>query len=185
MLYVALELQEAKPKAVNAQLRPKGLMITRERQTMKDPLQSTQTPYEILGLARGASEVEIDQAFKQGLVKRGNVQKLMAAKNILQRPAERALLDLFQYDPQVLPRLATESPPGPRVPSTHPGARKPRPRGENAGHGVPDAGIAHSLGVLWYWWVLNGEERQAAGDGAVEPPSQEGWRRLIAYGRCW
>ena len=148
---------------------------------MKDPLQSTQTPYEILGLARGASEVEIDQAFKQGLVKRGNVQKLMAAKNILQRPAERALLDLFQYDPQVLPRLQPNPLQDPS--SLHPSRRKETAAAweKMLATAFPDAGIAHSLGVLWYWWVLNGEERQAAGDAAVEPPLEEGWRRVIAY----
>jgi tetratricopeptide (TPR) repeat protein len=145
---------------------------------MKDPLQSEQTPYEVLELERGASDADIDRAFKQGLAKRGNVQKLMAARNALQRPAERALLDLFQYDPQVASCLSPN-------PLADRSVLELERRQETAAAwerqlraDFPDVGIAHSLAVLWYWWVLHIEGQQGSGGG---PSLDEGWRRVIAY----
>jgi tetratricopeptide (TPR) repeat protein len=145
---------------------------------MKDPLQSEQTPYEALELERGATDADIDRAFKQGLAKRGNVQKLMAARNALQRPAERALLDLFQYDPQAMSRLNPN-------PLADRSVLELARRQETASvwekqlrADFPDVGIAHSLAVLWYWWVLHREGEQGPDGG---PWLEEGWRRVIAY----
>jgi tetratricopeptide (TPR) repeat protein len=145
---------------------------------MKDPLQSEQTPYEVLELERGASDADIDQAFKQGLVKRGNVQKLMAARNALQRPAERVLLDLFQYDPQVASRL-NPNPLADRSVLELAGRQETAAAWEKQLEAdFPDLGIVHSLGVLWYWWVLHLEGQPGFGG---TPSLEEGWLRVIAY----
>ena len=89
---------------------------------MKDPLSAQPSPYEILEIDRSAGPAEIDTAFKQGLVKRVNVSKLTGAKKVLERPVDRALLDLFHYDPDTLARLDPD--PGRNVASLQLPARK-------------------------------------------------------------
>src|SRR5579872_6051839 len=72
----------------------------RGRPTLKDPFQSEQTPYEILGVTRDATDADIQTGFAKGLRSQVNVQKLTKAKHILQNRNERALVDLFQYLPE-------------------------------------------------------------------------------------
>src|SRR3712207_444936 len=73
---------------------------------MKDPLHTEETPYEILGVEQGATPEDIERAFRSGLMRRGNVEKLSTAKRVLQRPADRALVDLFLYDRDALARVS-------------------------------------------------------------------------------
>jgi tetratricopeptide (TPR) repeat protein len=148
---------------------------------LKDPLQKEQTPYEVLGLSRGATAEQVDRAFKEGLLQRVNVQKLTAAKQALQQAAERAMVDLFEYDPAALARLA----PNPLV---DPAALEPPRRWETAkaweaalkGR-FPDLGVVHSLAVLWYWGAIH--QQETAGGAPVAGFSiQSLWERAIA---CW
>lgn len=126
---------------------------------MKDPLNTEQTAYEILGLEPGATEDEIHAAFKNGVTQRKNVQKLTSARNLLKRPDERAMLDLFYYNPEALRKLDPN-------PNIEPSALDPANRLKTAGcwekqlkDSFPDLGIIHSLAVLWYWWAVYEEER--------------------------
>lgn len=146
---------------------------------MKDPLQTEPTPYEVLGVECGASAAEIEAAFRQGLLKRGNVQKLTAAKLTLQRPAERALLDLLQYDSAVLARVTPN-------PLTQSGALDLAQRPSTAAawerqfraH-FPDLGLAHCLSLLWYWWVTHEDEQE---NGTDCPGHLQRWQRALG---CW
>lgn len=126
---------------------------------MKDPLNTEQTAYEILGLQPGATEDEIHAAFKNGVTQRKNVQKLTSARNLLKRPDERALLDLFYYDPVALKKLDPN-------PIMDPSVLDPANRLQTVGcwetqlrDSFPDLGMVHSLAVFWYWWAIYEEER--------------------------
>src|SRR5262245_61510890 len=91
----------------------------------RDPLQLELTPYEVLGVERCASPLEVEHAFRGGLIKRASVQKLTAAKIALERGLERAVIDLFLYEPEVLLRLEPS-------PLAEPGALEPARRASTA-----------------------------------------------------
>jgi hypothetical protein len=158
---------------------------------MKDPLQKEQTPYELLGLTREATDRKIDAAFKLGLTRRGNVQKLTVAKRTLQDPVERALLDIFHYYPEVLSRLSPDPQGDGAALESSRRAVTAQAWEQGLKASFPDAGAAHSLGVLWYWWALAEEERLVQGGGAgangngsgAAPvfPVDQMWERAIAY----
>lgn len=162
---------------------------------MKDPLQKEETPYEVLGVERGASREEILRALKKRMVERSNVRAITAASKALQERDQRALVDSLQYDRQVLTRLVPN-------PLDDASVLLPPKRGSTAaawerklGAAFPDLGIAHALAVLYYWWALYEEERlaetmessgqgveEAAGDGSSSVlPADEMWQRAIAY----
>jgi tetratricopeptide (TPR) repeat protein len=147
---------------------------------MKDPLQTEPTHYEVLGVNRGATPEEIEQAFRAGVAKRVNPQKLLMARQALAQPVERAMLDLFQYDPAVLDRLSPN-------PLRHPALLDLANRRATAAEwekqlkrAFPDPAIAHALGVLWYWTAVAEETRLA--DAKAELPVDELWKPAIA---CW
>lgn len=152
---------------------------------MKDPLQTQPTPYEILGVSPSATASEIDEAFKMGLVKRGNVQKLTGAKRTLERPLDRALLDLFLYDDAVLAKLGPD-------PLCDPSALDSMQRASTADawqtqlrKTFPDPAIAHALGVLWYWSACNASEHlnQADERDDSDTPTWDAlWQSAIG---CW
>jgi hypothetical protein len=144
---------------------------------MKDPLQPGQSPYEVLDVAEGATLAEVDAAFKAGLVKRVNVQKLTTAKRTLQDPLERALVDLFQYYAAALARLEPGS-------ASLPAALLPPARWRTASSWetqmssrFPDLAAAHSLAVLWYWSAAHIE--QGRGENGT-PSVRHAWERAIA-----
>ncbi len=152
---------------------------------MKDPLQTQPTPYEVLGIDRSATLADIDRAFKAGLAKRVNhPSKLTGAKRVLERPVDRALLDLFQYDPQVLGRLRPD-------PRSDPDCLTRRGREATAEaweaqlrDSFPDYGIAHALAVLWYWSALDASERltgEGVATGDPTRPFDPLWEGAIAY----
>ncbi|MFA5252952.1 MAG: hypothetical protein WC454_10260, partial [Phycisphaerae bacterium] len=68
---------------------------------MKDPLQITQSPYDMLGVKRGASKSDIDKAFFKTL---SRVPQEMAknAYDILNNPLDLAKYDLLEYNDEVL-----------------------------------------------------------------------------------
>ena len=145
---------------------------------MKDPLQKQQTPYEILGVARGATVADIDKAFKLGLVKRVPVQKLTGAKVALERPVERAVLDLLHYDDDVLARL-----------NAGPDALDPGRRADTANEwegalrrAFPDYGIIHALAVLWYWEAMSlSEQCVESPSPKLEAAAAECWRNAVGF----
>jgi tetratricopeptide (TPR) repeat protein len=148
---------------------------------MKDPLQTEVTHYEVLGLERGATHAEIESAFKAGLVKRANVQKLLAAKQALQQPSDRAMLDLFHYDPRVLERLAPNPLQDPSHLQAANRARTAAAWEKQLKANFPDVGIAHCLGVLWYWWAVHAENQPAEAKPADSPAADQLWQQAIAY----
>ncbi len=161
---------------------------------MKDPFQSEPTPYEVLGLECSAASSDIDTAFKAGLVRGGNVQKLTAAKLALQRPAERAAVDLFLYDDGVLARLSPNALENRAVLDSANRLSTAAAWEAELRGAFPDLPVAHSLAVLWYWQALEGgnhpQGRAAAAaagaaDGAEAAAAADpahAWRRAIA---CW
>lgn len=150
---------------------------------MKDPLQVQPTPYEILGVDRSAGPADIDRAFKAGL-EGVNPARITRAKKILERPVDRALVDMFQYDPRVLARLRPD-------PGTDPACLELSARTGTAEMwerqlrgSFPDYGVAHALAVLWYWWALDASERLAAVGalvGAGSTPFHTLWEGAVAY----
>ncbi len=152
---------------------------------MKDLLQTSQTPYDILCLEPGASGADIDRAFKLGLVKRGNVQKLTMAKNILQRQDERLLLDLLRYDPRKFNGLD----PNPQLDDSILRVVNRATTAEawtNQLRSVfPDIDMVRHLAVFWYWWAVYEEERLAAlakamnGQGSLKGDSKHEWLAII------
>ncbi|MCK5651919.1 MAG: hypothetical protein KAJ42_11095, partial [Gemmatimonadetes bacterium] len=152
---------------------------------MKDPLSAQPSPYEILEIDRSAGPAEIDTAFKQGLVKRVNVSKLTGAKKVLERPVDRALLDLFHYDPDTLARLDPD--PGRNVASLQLPARKGTADAweEQLRQSFPDYALAHALAVFWYWWAIHEAERLAGEQqpdaSRSDPPCDALWENAIAY----
>jgi tetratricopeptide (TPR) repeat protein len=153
--------------------------------SVKDPLQSDLTAYEILGIGRNATSSDIQNAFKAKLASKGNVTKLTAAKRLLENPLDRALLDLFHYMPDWTSRLSPN-------PSTATSVLELKWRAQTASaweqqlrSGFPDIAAAHSLALLWYWWGMWDEEHT---NGAAVNPGEglnaidQKWRKAIA---CW
>lgn len=153
--------------------------------SVKDPLQSDLTAYEVLGIGRKATSSDIQNAFKAKLASKGNVTKLTAAKRLLENPLDRALLDLFHYMPEWTERLSPN-------PSTATSVLELKWRAQTASaweqqlrSGFPDIAAAHSLALLWYWWGMWDEEHT---NGAAVKPGEalnaidQKWRKAIA---CW
>jgi hypothetical protein len=147
---------------------------------MKDPLQSEATPYEVLGVARGASSDEVDRGFREGLVQRQNVAKLTAARRTLQNPVERGLLDAFLYDPVFLaqmrpdPSRDTEALGSERRDQTGVAwARILRER-------FPDIGPIHCYSVYWYWSAVGSTGAAPAVSICAWTHAVAGWSALLA-----
>jgi len=122
---------------------------------LKDPLQTTATPYDVLGVARDADRDEVEKAFRVAFANKGAVQE----RKRLIDPVKRAEADLTIYNEVALRRLAPS-------PLEDPEALYPQRRHETAQQWekqfkdhFPDPGIAHSLAVFWYWWVEHEELR--------------------------
>jgi len=130
---------------------------------MKDPIQTIETPYEILGLKPGTSKPEIDRAYMAALGRGVTANEAKNARDALVRyPVERAWYDLREYDDQSLRQLA---------PSPHDDASVllPARRASTAQawedllkREFPNLGSVHSLAVLWYWWAMYEEQRVLA-----------------------
>lgn len=152
---------------------------------MKYPLQASLTPYEIRGIAPGCSTTEINEAFRAGLVRRANVQKLTHAKQTLERPQERALVDLFLYDDTALTKLEPNVLQNPNLlgfASRHATAQAWEAQCRRT---FPDLSVIHCLAVLWYWWAVSESERLAA-DETRDPRNasswEQRWQAALGYG---
>lgn len=154
---------------------------------MKDPLQKQPTPYEILSVSPDATAKEIDDAFKKGLGKSKNVkQKQDARQFLINRPLDRALLNLFLYDDAVLEKLdpnPLHDPDALDVSRRAETARKWRKQFRH--NAFPDPGIARALGILWYWSACQASERFAEtgeqGDEGGIPAWQDSWESAMGY----
>jgi tetratricopeptide (TPR) repeat protein len=155
---------------------------------MKDPLQKEINPYEILGVHPEASAGDIDRAFGVAVGRNPRqVQQLTRARQILkQQPVERALIDLFLYDSEVLLKLE----PSPALDTTILEIPQ-RAATAKAWEGqlrksFPHLAQIHSLAILWYWWAVHEEAQWALSEPPPENPRgpysvTELWRRAIAY----
>jgi hypothetical protein len=126
---------------------------------MRDPLQTEKSPYEVLGVSRGAQKGQIESAFMMA-IKKGVPQNVAKnARDMLVLHSERRLWhDLMEYDEKILAEVEPE-------------LLKDERRLSGAGRwGIaqaleqqlkgrfPHLGLVHSLGVLWYWWTLSEEQ---------------------------
>lgn len=133
---------------------------------MKDPLDQTAAPYEVLGLREDATADDVEAAFRGAPRKGADVPRLTRAWQALKNPAERAFLDLLRYDDGA---LAAHAP----SPLEDPGLLRPPRRGATAAaweahlrENFPDDQMAHSLAVLWYWWAVAESDRGRNGHPA-------------------
>ena len=126
---------------------------------MKDPLQTLQTPYEILGVESDASKADIKLALTNAIRNKMDWNMAKTAFDDIQSPRKRAMFDLLQYNPQIL-SAHLENGKDPKE-FLSPGQRaKTAMQWEEALRGrFPDSGLVHCLSVLWYWWTLYEEER--------------------------
>lgn len=139
---------------------------------VKDPLQSDLTPYEVLGIGRGATRMELDAARMRALRNRVPQNTAKKAWDAMLSGVLRAPIDVLLYDEETLARLR----PNPLLDASALGTRRRRQTSEAWERQLianfPDVDIAHSLGVLWYHWALHEEVRQTAmfealGNGAI------------------
>ncbi|MGH8548420.1 MAG: hypothetical protein ACRERU_07435, partial [Methylococcales bacterium] len=151
---------------------------------MKDPLQSQPTPYEILGIAPGCSTTEINEAFRTGLVRRANVPKLTHAKQTLERPQERALVDLFLYDEPALAKLEPNVLSDPNLLESANRQATARAWEIRCRRTFPDLNVIHCLAVLSYWSAVSESERLAEGgtrDSANASSWDQRWQAALGY----
>lgn len=138
---------------------------------MKDPLQMTRTPFEVLNVEPGASKAEIRKALVEVLASgRISANEAKRAFDALCRPLEQAKRMVLQYPAKGLERLI----PNPMRDSN---ILSPARRADTA-HAwqrhlcktFPDMQTTHCLAVLWYWWSIYEEQRIKA-LVEVAPPS--------------
>lgn len=134
---------------------------------MKDPLQTEQTPYEVLGIERGASAAEVDRAFMGALRERLPYNKAKNAKDALQRPERRAWYDLLEYDREALAESDSSALDDLSVLDPVRRAATAQRWQKALKRSFPDLVLVHSLGVFWYWWAKHEEERFSAMLGAA------------------
>lgn len=116
---------------------------------MRDPLQPSRSPYEVLGLERDATREQIRAAFVVSMKR--DPQGAGEARRTLGDPIRRAMVDLFEYDPRVFPRLRY-NPVGDPLSD----ARRTdtlRSWEEICRAQFPDLQLIHALAVFWYWWL--------------------------------
>lgn len=132
----------------------------------KDPLQVTETAYEILGVDCSVGRSEIETAFKRSFHKPGAVE----ARRVLLDGTRRARHDLILYDADALRALA----PSPVLDESVLG----RPHRASTvslwerrfKRDFPNVALAHVLAVQWYWWAVLEEEHFFTLIKAVPPP---------------
>lgn len=144
---------------------------------MKDPLQETETPYEILDVPVTADKKAIDAAFRKAMAKVGNVTRARDAWNTLSKPVERGFTDLLLYNnsfiDQMIPRLKEPSQLLERR------AEIAQSWSRIQKNLFPNFAAAHSLALLWYWWAIYCEEERWA--QATNSPANNAANLTDAY----
>lgn len=155
---------------------------------MRDPLQSEQTPAEVLGIEPSASPDEIKKAFMAALARRVPANKAKAAFDALGDPVERAWHRLMQYRPEALSQLI------PNILHDASALQCEKRRATASAWeqqfqtNFPDPWKAHSLAVLWYWWAVDHDrnltanlEECADGRAGLAADLDVVWSKAIAY----
>ncbi|MFW6119007.1 MAG: hypothetical protein ACOC7S_01580 [Planctomycetota bacterium] len=134
---------------------------------MRDPLQTEQTPYEVLGVEPGASGAEVDQAFMAALSKGIPPNKAKSARDALRDPSRRAWYGMLEYDGEALAQFDGSVLKDPSVLEPVRRATTGKRWEKMLKRGFPALPMVHILGVFWYWWAKHEEERFAAILGAA------------------
>ena len=126
---------------------------------MKDPLQTQQTPYEVLGIERDAGDSEIIGAFKKGMLNPRRMQEITRANRLLMDPVSRAGVDLFLYQDKTLENL-TPSPIG-NEKILEPGNRLSTASAweRSLAKNVSNYSLLHCVALLWFRWARYEQER--------------------------
>src|SRR5262245_56295818 len=69
-------LMSAETRSVHAEAGASSRSVA-EGRTMKDPLQTEETPYEVLGVASNATDADVEKAFRSALKNPAKVERLM------------------------------------------------------------------------------------------------------------
>lgn len=147
---------------------------------MKDPLQKSQTPYEVLQIGEQAELVEINQAFKKRMLG-GITDEMKEARQTLCEPEDRAFCDIFLYSDAYLGQLKPAVKSDPNLLTL---------RRENTLEAwgniqtrlFPHAPSMHSAAVCAYWWAVSDEERELtmeAGGEEVPRAPEDIWAAVI------
>lgn len=137
---------------------------------MKDPLQTSETPYEVLGIEPGLSDEDLRKAYFEAIRKRVPAARATEAYNTLRRPVERARIALTQYDVHALKQLnpcPIDGDPALQVSRRAATAKAWENRLKET---FPEPGTIHSLAVQWYWWTQHEEQRYSLIVDAVRDP---------------
>jgi len=153
---------------------------------MKDPIQKTLTPYEVLDLnpSTPIDKKRIDFAFNEKFDKKGAKE----AQTILNDPVKRALVDVFMYSDKTLALMASN------VYSDLEHLIKNRYKigkswKKSQRKYFPFYPLTHLSAVFWYWWLIYEEEKlwSERGEGSMKaipempesPPIDELWKDTI------
>lgn len=146
---------------------------------MKDPLQRSPTPYEILQIGEEAGLAEINRAFKKMMLA-GVTDEMKEARQTLCEPEDRAFLNVFLYSDAYLDQLkpAVKNDPAALV---YRRANTLEAWSNMQERLFPHAPSMHSVAVLSYWWALDNEERELNGEATEGMPKAPGdlWTRVI------
>ena len=154
---------------------------------MKDPLQRTLTPYEVLDLEPSSliDKKRIESGFKKNFNKKGARE----ARTILNDPVKRLLVDVFMYSDNSLGLMAPEVNINPEHLIKN---RTTIARSWNKSQKkyFPYYPITHMIAVFWYWWLIYEEERLWSDQNNKDfdkihgmpdpPPVDEIWRDTIS-----
>src|SRR2546430_8473283 len=75
----------------------------------KDPFQTEETPYDLLGLEPDASPKEVQEALPRFMRDRKNLPRLALAQQAIRKlktPADRAMVDIWLYNVEAAPEQA-------------------------------------------------------------------------------
>lgn len=126
---------------------------------MKDPLQTTETPYEILGIEPTANAKELRVAFMAALRNGVPHNKAQDAFNKLLEPKNLIIDNILIYQSKNIEQISPS--PLEDIAVLDPYNRLPTAKAweKSLTYRFPDIGMTHNLAVLWYWWVKHEEQR--------------------------
>lgn len=158
---------------------------------MKDPLQLKPTPYEILeiDLHLPVDKRVIETQFKKNFNKKGARE----ARNTLNNPLERALIDVFFYEDSYMERLMPQALENP----LYLVQRRQEISEAWFNHQqkyFPYYPLTFHLALLWYWWAVYIEEKTWADAAGIPSEEVKGvspapdlsvlWKNTIIYWVC-
>ncbi len=151
---------------------------------MKDPLQIKDTPYEILGISIDADKKAIENAFKISIAKGGDASKKTEARNTLNRPIERAFVDIFLYNEGFINHLIPGIN-GNNIVLIDKRKEVAQEWSDMMIKSFPKFAYIHSLAVLWYWWAIYCEEEQWALHAGAPFEKKENLSPVYTLSNLW